>query len=250
MATRQQPFEEGACPSWWISVSSRRSPPTRAFPRAQPPSVISGRWPGSTGTGGRNRPDWVAGLLRIGWPVSAGTRTRTSWHGSPPTLRGRSRGRANSPACRAGPRLGEHETVHRRLDGGDTDGLRGTPSRGPPWPPVHRSPARGLRSAGPCPWSWPAAAPAPSPSARAPTAPSDVTPSLRHRAAGSAVQAGYSSRARRLPARRRARATAADVTRRPPAIATSKKGNARELCIGCLTDDIKTTYVPGVLISA
>ena len=42
---------------------------------AQTPSLIRPTWPESTGLGGRFRPDWVAGLNRIGWPVSAGLLT-------------------------------------------------------------------------------------------------------------------------------------------------------------------------------
>ena len=46
--------------------------------RAQPPELIPARWPESAGTGGRFPPDWVAGLLRIGWPISAGMPTKLS----------------------------------------------------------------------------------------------------------------------------------------------------------------------------
>jgi len=44
----------------------------RADDARRVPGLIWPGWPESTGTGGRNAPDWVAGFGRIGWPVSAG----------------------------------------------------------------------------------------------------------------------------------------------------------------------------------
>ena len=72
MAAGSPPFQRAACPSWWISVDSRRSPPhprdlSRSAARLHPGQVAGinrNRWPLSSGSGGRFRPDWVAGFGR------------------------------------------------------------------------------------------------------------------------------------------------------------------------------------------